>query len=88
MDVSELRKRVEEGVQATLYPLLMERYKRAHMKRAWRDCDCTYCETKRHHHAYMQFAPYFLSYEQKQEWRDGKIKYCRAALARESEKVI
>jgi hypothetical protein len=88
MDVDELRKRVEEGVLAALLPQLMERYKRSHMKRSWRGCECSYCETKRNHHQYLQFAPYYLSHEDKQKWRDGRVKYCRDALDYEAEKVI
>jgi hypothetical protein len=58
------------------------------MKRQWRDCDCSYCEEKRKNHQYLQYAPFSLSYERKQEWRASQIKHCRAALANEVEKVI
>lgn len=88
MSLATLRERVEEGVRERLAPVLFERYKRSHMKKNWRDCDCSYCEEKRKNHAYLQFAPYYLRYEDKIYWRDQRIKHTRAALKAESEKVI
>jgi hypothetical protein len=71
-----------------MLPVLFERHKRSHMKRSWRDCDCSYCEEKRQNHAYLQFAPYFLDHERKKEWREGRIKHTRTVLQAESEKVV
>jgi hypothetical protein len=88
MELSELRARVEARVQQELAPSLFERYKKHHMKRNWRTCDCSYCDEKRGRHAALQFAPYHLRYEDKIYWRNLRIQHTREALFNEEQRVI
>lgn len=81
MDLAALREKVEEGVQATIVPALLEAAKRRHAKKGWRNgCDCSYCDRKRSAVAHLQFSPFWMNREQRDAWRAREQELTRNSL--------
>lgn len=80
--LSDIRQRVEEGVRAQLPSRLIDAMKKRHAKRNWRDCDCTYCQQKRLAHSHLQFTPWPMSRQQREDWRGRETELQRRSLSK------
>ena len=87
MSLETVRLEVERRVAEAMIPVIFERIKRVHKKKAWRYCDCSWCVKKRRCHSYLQYSPFGMRHQGRREWREAGIKEWRAILSSEADKV-
>lgn len=87
MSVETLRVSIAQRA-ADLLPAALERVGIANHKRGWKDCDCSWCETKREATAVIgSHVPHFIGVYTdgsgfREGWRDEKRRQFREQLKR------
>lgn len=88
MSVAALRAEINKRVQEALVPVLFDRMLVLHQKWNWRECPCSWCVEKRMNNSAMQFAPFYMSRDDREAWREGRRLHTRKALADKAKVVI